>query len=112
MADPTSLLTLIGQRWRAHWNRDYLAAELNGWTVERGRLGRLVVRDPRFDLIQECGDCRGAGIHGLHETPCPGCQQPCPTCQGHGTVRDRPLVDLPALATVLSSAIAGGGRRA
>ncbi len=113
MADLTTLranaLGAIVRRWRARWNRDFHAAEANGWTVERGRLGRLLVRDPRFDLIHECGDCGGAGVDCPHETTsCSACRRPCSTCQGRGTVRDLPLADLSVFDAVPSFGAAGG----
>lgn len=36
----------------ALWDADQLAATRNGWTVEHGRFGRVVVRDPRFDQLR------------------------------------------------------------
>jgi hypothetical protein len=113
MADPTTwrahVFDAIVRRWRARWNRDFRAAEANGWTVERGRLGRLLVRDPRFDLIKECGDCGGSGIDRLHNaTSCSARRQSCPTCYGRGTVRDLPLAGLSAVEAVPSVGAAGG----
>jgi hypothetical protein len=35
------------------WDADQIAAALNGWTVEHRRLGRVVVRDPRFDQLRQ-----------------------------------------------------------
>jgi hypothetical protein len=113
MAEPTTaciqIFGAIASRWRARWNRDFRAAEANGWTVERGRLGRLSVRDPRFDLIQECSDCGGTSVDRPPQTaPCSGCQRPCPTCQGRGTVRGLPLANLSAVEDVPSFGAAGG----
>jgi hypothetical protein len=36
----------------ASWDADHIAAVLNGWTLERTPLGRVVVRDPRFDQLR------------------------------------------------------------
>lgn len=49
--------------------------------VTRGRFGRRVYRDPRFDFRHECRDCRGSGR-------CPVSEQPegCLTCSGSGVV--------------------------
>jgi hypothetical protein len=115
MADPTILRArapgLIAARLRALWNRDILAAAANGWTVTSRRWARVVVRDPRFNLIHECADCGGTGIYCSHEdTPCSACRQPCSKCRGRGTVRERPLRDLPVPEPLIVAA--GGGRRA
>jgi hypothetical protein len=116
MADPTTLsgsaLRAFVARWRAYWNRDHLAAEANGWMVERGRWGGLGVRDPRFDVIHECGDCHGTGIHCRHEARCSDYRQPCSTCRGRGTVRDGPLADPSVPKPVLPFAVIGRGRHA
>jgi hypothetical protein len=34
------------------WDADRAAAARNGWTVEHGRFGRVLVRDPRFDQLR------------------------------------------------------------
>jgi hypothetical protein len=39
------------QTVRARWNADAMAAAAMGWTVDNRRLGRIVVRDPRFDQL-------------------------------------------------------------
>jgi len=34
------------------WDADAIAAELNGWTIQRRRFGAATVRDPRFDQLR------------------------------------------------------------
>jgi hypothetical protein len=41
-------VVLAAQRPKG-WDADEVAAQLNGWTVERRRFGTRVYRDPRFD---------------------------------------------------------------
>jgi DnaJ-class molecular chaperone len=59
------------------WDRLFAAgdarARRRGWqvTVQHGGLGRRY-RDPRFDLLIRCPECRGAGAD-RDERPCPRC---------------------------------------
>ena len=48
-------------------------ARQHGWqiAVNRGGLGRTY-RDPRFDTLTACPQCRGGGI-GTQDTPCAPC---------------------------------------
>jgi RecJ-like exonuclease len=48
-------------------------ARQHGWqiTLQRGGLSRSY-RDPRFDLLVTCPDCRGTGI-GAGDGQCHGC---------------------------------------
>jgi hypothetical protein len=46
------LHALLAALRSASWDADHIAAVLNEWTIERGRLGRVVVRDPRFDQLR------------------------------------------------------------
>jgi hypothetical protein len=48
----TRVATLLSALRACSWDADRIAAVLNGWTVERGRFGRVVVRDPRFDRLR------------------------------------------------------------
>lgn len=102
---PTSLLAVVwGWLCRPLADRlthDFEVAQANGWVVTRGGFGSITVRDPRFDLIHECGHCHGTGraatetgcVHG--PVVCDRCWR-CPSCAGRGTVRRPPLVNLPA----------------
>ncbi len=47
-----SLVTLLAALRPSSWDADRIAAARNGSTVERGRFGRAVVRDPRFDRLR------------------------------------------------------------
>jgi hypothetical protein len=59
------------------WDRLFAAddarARERGWqiTVQRGGLSRSY-RDPRFDLLMACAECRGAGV-GAEDRPCRVC---------------------------------------
>jgi hypothetical protein len=50
--DRRRLRALLAALRPASWDADQIAAVLNGWTLERVRLGRVVVRDPRFDQLR------------------------------------------------------------
>ena len=43
------------------WAAEEDQLRLRGLTVTRGSLGSITVRDPRFDQIEACPDCRGPG---------------------------------------------------
>ncbi len=79
-------------------------AARRGLTIERGRLGSRVYRDPRFDGLAECQACSGSGVlaEARHELACDAV--PCTRCLGTGVIR---VVDL-AAARELARA---GGRR-
>jgi hypothetical protein len=90
-----SLARTINRVLDAHYPPQWAAEEnqsrARGFTVSRGRLGSISVRDPRFDQIEACPDCRGSGVDPTvicpHTAPpCDWCALPCPTCEGHGTV--------------------------
>jgi hypothetical protein len=49
MSKVRRVLGRCAQAVRKRWNADTVAAAAMGWTVETGRFGRTVVRDPRFD---------------------------------------------------------------
>jgi hypothetical protein len=99
-----SLAQTITRVLDAHYPPQWAAEEdqlrARGLTVTRGRLGSISVRDPRFDQIEACPDCRGTGVdptvtcpHTM--PPCDWCALPCPTCEGHGTIR----TTVPAVTT-------------
>jgi len=48
----TRVATFLAALRPCSWDADRIAAVLNGWTVERGRFGRVAVRDPRFDQLR------------------------------------------------------------
>lgn len=60
---------------------DDLRAHGRGWAVEpiNNGTGRRY-RDPRFDFLQECAACRGAGFLGIDA---------CATCGGRGVLDTR-----------------------
>jgi len=45
----TRLIALLAALRPSRCDADRIAAARNGWTVQRARFGRVVVRDPRFD---------------------------------------------------------------
>lgn len=49
--------------------------------VTRGRFGRRVYRDPRFDFRSECRDCQGSGRCPVSDEP-----ESCLTCGGTGVI--------------------------
>lgn len=65
------------------------AARQHGWQVNsmHGGFGRSY-RDPRFDAMTSCGDCRGRSI------TTPG--SPCQTCGGTGRIIIEPAAELPS----------------
>jgi hypothetical protein len=76
------------------WAEEEDQLRAQGLTVTRGRLGSITVRDPRFDQIEACPDCRGSGVDPTvrcphTNPPCDWCALPCPTCEGHGTISTR-----------------------
>jgi len=86
---------LLAAHYPPSWATEEHQLRSRGLTVTRGRLGSISVRDPRFDQIEACPDCRGTGVdptvHCPHTTPpCDWCAIPCPTCEGHGTIRTVP----------------------
>jgi hypothetical protein len=73
------------QIWGRLFAADDARARGRGWqvTVQRGGLGRSY-RDPRFDLLVECPQSRGAGVDAD--------DRPCRRCPGPGRLTlDRPL---------------------
>jgi hypothetical protein len=58
--------------------RDDLEAIARGWRVHRARPFSRTYRDPRWDDVSACSDCRGSGTAHAHA---------CDTCAGTGTVR-------------------------
>jgi hypothetical protein len=46
------LVALLAILRPSRWDADRIAAALNGWTVQRDRFGRVVIRDPRFDQLR------------------------------------------------------------
>jgi len=83
---------VLAMHYPPSWAAEEDHLRSRGVTVTRGRLGSITVRDPRFDQIEACPDCRGTGIDPAvtcsHTVPpCDWCAVPCPTCEGHGTIR-------------------------
>jgi hypothetical protein len=69
--------------WGRLFAADDARARRRGWqvTVQRGGLGRSY-RDPRFDLLIRCPECRGTGPD----------DRPCRLCPGTGRLAlDRPF---------------------
>jgi hypothetical protein len=62
------------------WRADEKWAADHGWTSQRSASGWSIrVRDPRFDLRQECWECGGTGHHRITGAECD-------TCDGTGVV--------------------------
>ena len=62
------------------WSADEKWAAERGWTARRSASGWTIqVRDPRFDLRQECWECGGTGFHRITGVECD-------TCDGTGVV--------------------------
>jgi DnaJ-class molecular chaperone len=79
---PTSAAHRI---WDRLFAADDARARGRGWrvTVQRGGLGRSY-RDPRFDLLVRCPECRGTGVAD---------DRPCRMCPGTGRLAlDRSFV--------------------
>jgi hypothetical protein len=56
------------------WRDDEKRAAERGWTAQRSASGwSIQVRDPRFDLRQECWECQGAGRHPITGAECDAC---------------------------------------
>jgi hypothetical protein len=56
------------------WRADEKWAADRGWTSQRSASGWSIrVRDPRFDLRQECTECDGAGRHRITGAECEVC---------------------------------------
>ena len=86
---------ILAMHYPPGWAAEEDQLRARGLTVIRGSLGSITVRDPRFDQIEACPDCQGSGVdptvHCPHTTPpCDWCAIPCPTCEGHGTIRTEP----------------------
>jgi hypothetical protein len=95
-----TIARILDQHYPPRWAVEEDRLRSQGLMVTRGRLGSISVRDPRFDQIEACPDCRGTGVDPTvscpHTTPpCDWCAVPCPTCEGHGTIR----TNVPAAAT-------------
>jgi hypothetical protein len=81
---PLSLMAkrLIRERLDALDRRIFRAIDLDaiasGWRVHRCRPFGRTYRDPRWDDVSACSDCRGSGTVEAHA---------CDTCAGTGTVR-------------------------
>ena len=56
------------------WRSDEQFAADRGWTARRSASGwKITVRDPRFDLRQECQDCAGEGRRRISGAECEEC---------------------------------------
>ena len=56
------------------WSADEKWAAERGWTARRSASGwSIQVRDPRFDLRQECWECGGTGFHRITGAECEVC---------------------------------------
>jgi hypothetical protein len=87
-----TITRILAMHYPPSWTHEEDQLRAGGLTVTRGRFGSISVRDPRFDQIEACPDCRGAGVDPTvtcpHTTPpCDWCRVPCETCDGRGTVR-------------------------
>ncbi len=78
----TELLRLLGDLVFAGNDRE---ARWRGWSIERRHAGlSRVYRDPMFDRLVRCRDCRGAGSAG---------GPPCASCSGSGRlILDQPPI--------------------
>src|SRR5262245_5483140 len=90
-----TITRILDQHYPPTWTDEEHQLRVRGLTVTRGRLGSITVRDPRFDQIEACPDCHGSGVDSTvrcpHTVPpCDWCTMPCPTCEGHGTIRATP----------------------
>jgi hypothetical protein len=90
-----TITRILAMHYPPSWATEENQLRARGLTVTRGRWGSITVRDPRFDQIEACPDCQGSGVdptvHCPHTTPpCDWCSIPCPTCEGHGTIRTAP----------------------
>jgi hypothetical protein len=87
-----TITRVLAMHYPPAWQAEEDQLRSRGLTVTRGRLGSITVRDPRFDRIEACPDCRGTGVDPTvtcphTQPPCDWCTIPCPTCEGHGTIR-------------------------
>jgi hypothetical protein len=65
----TSRLTnLLAALRPSTWDIDRIAAVLNGWTIQRGPLGRVVVRDPRFEQLRAQRQHTGPPLDSVRQT--------------------------------------------
>ena len=77
--------TRLARRVRTAGDRLFRASDTRaagyGWRVTAGRSGlSRTYRDPRFDLLAGCPDCRGSGQDA---------RRPCSRCAGSGRIRLR-----------------------
>jgi hypothetical protein len=86
-----TIIRVLDTHYPPSWTEEEDQLRSRGLEVMRGRLGSISVRDPRFDQIEVCPDCRGTGLDPVvtcphTEPPCDWCRVPCETCDGRGTV--------------------------
>jgi hypothetical protein len=86
-----TITRILDQHYPSDWAAEESRLRSRGLTVHRGLLGSITVRDPRFDHIEACPDCRGSGVDPTVDCPhtvppCDWCAIPCNTCEGHGTI--------------------------
>lgn len=73
----TWISALLGRLDRFAFRELDLRATARGWHVAAGPRFQRTYRDPRWDSVQECPACHGAGHEGA---------RPCAGCEGAGTV--------------------------
>jgi hypothetical protein len=72
----TGLIGALGERL---FHEDDARALRHGWQIETRHVGLArTYRDPRFDQLAQCPDCRGAGTDALDRS--------CPRCSATGRI--------------------------